>query len=195
MSDHLLIFIRNPEPGRVKTRLAATVGDARALEVYFLLLDITRNAALGVDCQRHLYYSDSVAWHDDWPSDLFTKHVQSGDGLGGRMLHAFSTSFATGAEKVVIIGSDCPEMTSDVIGKAFSALDKHDVVIGPAVDGGYYLLGMTAIQPDFFRNKLWSTDSVLAETLADVKKHSLRASVLPVLGDLDDEADLERSGL
>ncbi|MCF8258140.1 MAG: TIGR04282 family arsenosugar biosynthesis glycosyltransferase [Flavobacteriales bacterium] len=195
MDRHLIIFIKNPVLGRVKTRLAATIGDGPALEVYHRLLAITRSAALGAACTRHLYYSDSVELEDDWNPDAFHKHVQQGNDLGERMMNAFAGVFAQGAAKAVIIGSDCPEIFSAIIDDAFVALDDHDVAVGPAKDGGYYLLGMRALHPEFFRNKHWSTGLVLSDTIADASKSQLRVSTLPMLSDLDDEADLKHSGL
>lgn len=195
MSRHLIIFIRNPELGKVKTRLAATVGIERALEVYLKLLEITRNAALGVDCQRHLYYVDAIREDDPWDSDQFMKHVQAQNDLGGRMMQAHTDSFAKGAEKVIIIGSDCPEMSAEIIDEAFSRLDTADVVLGPAYDGGYYLLGLKKVIPQLFANKPWSTSDVLKETLEDIQQLGLTAHLLATLNDLDDETDLIRSGL
>lgn len=187
---HLILFIKNPVLGRVKTRLAATLGDARALEVYQKLLSITRHAALGADCQRQLYYSDAIETDDDWDNTHFAKHTQQGDDLGERMHRAFIASFAEGATKAVIIGSDCPDISSQVIDDAFRALQTHDMVIGPALDGGYYLLGMKAVHADFFVNKQWSTATVLLDTISDAKRLGLSVGQMSTLSDLDNEADL-----
>jgi rSAM/selenodomain-associated transferase 1 len=195
MLQHLIILIRNPQLGKVKTRLAATVGDERALEVYRKLLAITRTAALGADCESHLHYSDRIDLDDVWPNAYFSKYVQQGEGLGERMLHAFTLSFANGAERAIVVGSDCPELTSSLINAAFNALDGHDAVIGPADDGGYYLLGMKRPVPDFFERKQWSTATVLADTLADAQRLGLKVQLMPMLSDLDNEVDLIRSGL
>ena len=192
---HLIIFVKNPVLGKVKTRLAATVGDERALEVYHKLLAITRKVALGVACKRQLYYSDVVDTDDHWGNDQFAKHTQQGSDLGERMLHAFTLSFANGAERAIVVGSDCPELTSSLINAAFNALDGHDAVIGPADDGGYYLLGMKRPVPDFFERKQWSTATVLADTLADAQRLGLKVQLMPMLSDLDNEVDLIRSGL
>jgi rSAM/selenodomain-associated transferase 1 len=192
MSRHLIIFIKNPVLGKVKTRLAATVGEARALEVYEQLLAITRNAARGADCHRQLYYSDTIYWDDAWDADHFSKHVQEGNDLGERMCHALGASFAQGVTSAVIIGSDCPEISSTIITDAFTHLETHDVVIGPAEDGGYYLLGMTTLHPEFFIGKLWSTADVLPDTLRDMERLGLSCTQLPVLTDLDNEEDFQR---
>jgi len=192
---HLIIFIKNPVLGKVKTRLAATVGDERAMEVYHTLLAITRQVALGVDCQRQLYYSDVVDMHDEWDNDHFAKREQQGIDLGERMHRAFTASFAEGATKAIIIGSDCPDISANIINDAFDALNMHDVVIGPAEDGGYYLLGLKETIALLFTDKQWSTATVLKNTLADVERLGLSVGLLPTLSDLDNANDLRRSGL
>ncbi len=195
MSRHVIIFIRNPQLGKVKTRLAATVGDERALDVYRKLLTITREAALGAQCDRYLFYAEHPDQKDDWDTVFFKKREQKGRELGERMLNAFVEVFGLGAKRAVIIGSDCPEMRAGIIDDAFSALETADVVIGPATDGGYYLLGMKKIVPELFHDKQWSTSTVLSSTLSDAERLGLRVHLLPPLSDLDDEADLIRSGL
>lgn len=192
MSRQLIVFIKNPVLGKVKTRLAATVGDERALQVYDQLLTLTREAALGAQCERHLFYSESIIVDDAWYAVHFAKHRQTGNDLGQRMRDAFQTCFANGATKAVIIGSDCPEISSDVIESAFTHLEEHDVVIGPATDGGYYLIGMKELHPDFFLGKQWSTSSVLQDTLHDAERLGLSCAQLPTLSDLDNEDDLKR---
>ncbi len=195
MSRHLIIFVRNPELGKVKTRLAATVGNERALDVYLKLLSATRQAALGVVCERHVFYAEHPDPKDDWDSAFFQKNEQTGSDLGERMRNAFAHVLGQGAGQAVIIGSDCPDLTSEILESAFDALQNHDVVIGPAEDGGYYLLGMNRLHPPFFTGKQWSTPTVLADTLADAERAGLTVAMLPTLNDLDDGADLLRSGL
>ena len=111
----LLVFIRNPQPGKVKTRLARTVGDEEALRIYHILLERTRTAALGVQAERWLFYSDFIDKNDDWPEADFSKKMQTNGDLGGRMEQAFRTAFEAGAKKAVIIGSDCPELTGGLL--------------------------------------------------------------------------------
>ena len=195
MDRQLIIFIKNPVLGSVKTRLAATVGAERALEVYLKLLTITRHAASGAPCEKYLYYADAVETEDEWDNATFHKRLQRGDDLGERMHNAFADVFAGGAGKAVIIGSDCPEMRAGIIDDAFKALETADVVIGPATDGGYYLLGMKKIVLELFLDKQWSTSTVLRATLSDAERLGLRVHQLPTLSDLDDEADLLCSGL
>ena len=193
--NHLLIFARLPELGQVKTRLAHTIGAAAALAVYHELLDRTRAAAAGFGGQKTVWLaqptaapltSESVAAH--WP-DYAWQPQPPGD-LGGKMQAAFAQTFAAGAAAAVIIGTDCPGLRSEHLNQAFELLTTHDVVVGPAVDGGYYLLGMKALHESFFLNKAWSTSSVLADTLADAARLHLRVARLPTLHDVDTAADL-----
>ncbi len=106
------------------------------------------------------------------------------------MQHALAAGFAAGFEQICIIGSDCYELTTPIISQAFEKLDSNDVVIGPAEDGGYYLLGMNKLHNSFFQNKNWSTDSVLTDTMNDAKNSGLNVALLPTLTDVDDEASL-----
>jgi hypothetical protein len=190
--DVLLLFIKNPELGKVKTRLAKDLGDSEALSVYLRLVAHTRNQSLEVDVARRLYYSDGIDNEDDWNGDDFYKYIQEGDDLGARMSNAFRRAFFDGARKVVIIGSDCAELSSDILNQAFEALDGRDMVAGPANDGGYYLLGMRKFYPEVFRNIEWSTSSVLADTMAIARGMNLSVKVLDTLVDVDTLADWEK---
>jgi uncharacterized protein len=189
MDSYLIIMIRNPEKGKVKTRLAATVGPDEALRIYHILLARTRVAALGVNARRLLFYSDFIDENDNWFPRLFDKHVQTGSDLGIRMQHAFDTAFTSGAKKAIIIGSDCPTLTGDLLHEAFEELDKHDFVLGPASDGGYYLLGMKKTEPALFQDIAWGTDSVQAATLAKIQALGKTCALLPELTDVDTEED------
>lgn len=189
MSSQLLIFIKNPVLGRVKTRLARTVGDAEALRIYRLLLEKTRLAALGALAERRLYYSDRIETGDAWVDTDFKKFVQRGDGLGARMAGAFRQAFADRADRAVIIGSDCPELGGALLKEAFSLLDRHDFVLGPTPDGGYYLLGMRAFEPSVFEGIAWSTESVRSATLEKIGALGKTCALLPEHSDVDTEAD------
>ena len=188
----LLLMVKNPIPGKTKTRLAADVGHDRALEIYAELTRHTREQASGLTgITRYLYYSDFVDTADAWPSEAYIKLVQVGAGLGERMSVAFQRAFDRGHDRVVIIGSDCPGLTTDLLRESISALARHDLVIGPATDGGYYLLGLRHPQPGLFSNMPWSTDSVAAETLRRARVQALRVKELPTLSDVDRLADWE----
>ena len=189
VQDILLIFIKNPRSGRVKTRLARSVGDAEALRIYRFLLDKTRLAAQAVTARRWLFYSDTIERSDDWPAGVFEKFAQQGEDLGERMADAFQRAFAAGAGRVVIIGSDCPELDAGRIAEAFSVLVVSDVVLGPTPDGGYYLLGMKQFTPEIFRNVAWSTAEVLSGTLDILAGLGKKTALLPALSDIDTEAD------
>ena len=155
----LLIFTRNPELGKVKTRLAKTVGDETALKIYKFLLQKTRNISSKVTSDKAVYYSVKIRNNDIWDTNSYQKHQQLGEDLGLRMLNAFKNSFDAGYKKVLIIGSDLYDLSTEKIDIAFNELDTNDLVIGPAEDGGYYLLGMNAFQENIFKNKDWGTDT------------------------------------
>ena len=179
----LLIFTRNPELGKVKTRLAKTVGDETALEIYKFILQKTREISLKVTSDTAVYYSVKVRSNDLWDSENYQKHHQVGEDLGIRMLNAFKDSFGAGYKKVVIIGSDLYDLTSENIEKAFTELDDNDVVLGPAQDGGYYLLGMNSLNSKIFKDKNWGTETVRKDTLADLKDKKVH--LLKELNDID----------
>ncbi len=189
MKNVLLIFIRNPELGKVKTRLARSLGDAEALRIYRILLEKTRAAALGAAAERHLFYTESVAQQDDWPAAMFEKRLQSPGDLGERMAAAFQETFTKGAEKVLIVGSDCPELSGDLLNSAFEQLDQADFVLGPVPDGGYYLLGMRAMEASVFQDIAWSTDTVRARTIDKITALGKSYALLPELTDIDEAED------
>ena len=186
----LLIFIKNPELGKVKTRLAAGLGDEKALQIYLQLQEITQNLALQMDCKRYLYYSDHIADTDNWSPEAFDKRIQMGSDLGQRMSAAFAAALKFHA-KVIIIGSDCPEITEVIINNAFEQLNHSDIVIGPAKDGGYYLLGMKYFYPQLFEDIVWSSDQVLRQTLDNIEQIGKTVDFCPILSDLDDIKDWE----
>ena len=185
----LLVFTRNPALGKVKTRLAKTVGDKTALEVYTFLLERTRDIAAKVTADKAVYYSVKIRENDIWDATIFQKHLQVGEDLGIRMLHAFKNGFETGYEKVLIIGSDLYDLTAETIENAFIALENNEVVIGPAEDGGYYLLGMNSLEEKVFKNKDWGTETVRKDTLEDLKDK--KVFLLGELNDVDVFEDIE----
>lgn len=167
--DLLIIFTRNPELGKCKTRLAATVGDETALNIYKFLLDHTKNITQGLNIGKWLYYSDDIWENDIWDSSDYAKKVQSGNDLGERMSNAFIDGFNAGYEKIIIIGSDMYDLTENDLLEAFNLLDQHDYIIGPAIDGGYYLLGMKIFNPALFNNKIWGSNTVFQATIQDLR--------------------------
>lgn len=190
MNNALIIFIKNPVLGKVKTRLAATVGDVTALVVYKELLDHTKKITLLIDADKFLFYDDFLQREDEWSTDRFIKHLQKGNDLGERMYNAFEYTFLNKYQKVIIIGSDCVDLSASAIEDAYLHLDESNVVIGPAKDGGYYLLGMKELHQSLFKNILWGTSEVLKQTLAICRSQHLNYSLLPTLTDIDVENDL-----
>jgi len=191
MDNALIIFIKNPVEGKVKTRLAKDIGHTQSLIIYKYLLAHTRNISSSVSANRLLFY-DARPVRDEWPENDFEKFSQSGENLGSRMFNAFQTAANKGNKRMIIIGSDCIQLTSKLIKDAFNKLERHDFVIGPAKDGGYYLIGMKYPEERLFINKRWSTHTVFSDTLKDIKEMSKTVSVLPVLSDIDIFADLNR---
>ena len=190
MSKNLLIvFTRNPELGKVKTRLAKTVGNATTLKIYIFLLERTKDISVKVSADKAVYYSVKVRENDIWDANIFQKHQQVGEDLGFRMLHAFKNGFKAGYEKVMIIGSDLYDLTAETIENAFMALENNEVVIGPAEDGGYYLLGMNSLEEKVFKNKDWGTETVRKDTLEDLKDK--KVFLLGELNDVDVFEDIE----
>jgi rSAM/selenodomain-associated transferase 1 len=185
----VLIFTRNPELGKVKTRLAKSVGNETALEIYKFLLNKTKEVTQNLDCNKAVYYSVKVRENDIWDENSYQKHQQEGIDLGIRMQHAFKNSFDTGYKKVIIVGSDLYDLTPNHINEAFNKLDTNDVVIGPAEDGGYYLLGMKTLHPNIFENKDWGTSSVRKDTLKDLQE--VNVHLLDELNDVDVIEDIE----
>ena len=188
---HLIIFVKNVELGKVKTRLAKDIGDENALAIYKELLIHTYNVSKSVETERRVFYSDYVQNMDLFDERLFEKYVQvNNPDLGERMYEAFKLSFGEWAEQVLIIGSDCYELTHEIINEAYDALNRADFVLGPAKDGGYYLLGMNKLHKDVFKGKEWSGENVLLDTIIDIENSKHTLELLPTLSDIDVVGDL-----
>lgn len=204
----LIVFVKNPILGKVKTRVAATAGNEKAVEVYKELLQHTKNVinewlaqAEGTLSKRvYIYYGDYINDNDLWEETHYTKKLQyNSPDLGDRMKMAFEAEL-TSSERVVIVGSDCLALRAAHLSMAFAALDNHEVVIGPADDGGYYLLGMKRLHRSLFENKSWSQPSLLAETIADLTQASAEGNgsgsnyfLLETLSDIDTWEDYVRA--
>lgn len=189
MRNALIIFVKNPEEGNVKTRLAKTLGKEKTLAIYKDLLHHTNIITKKVTADKYVFYSSFINENDDWESSIFSKHLQSGDELGLKMQHALEKVFSYTYDCACIIGSDCPELTAEIIHQSFVQLNNADVVIGPAADGGYYLLCIKKIHPELFQNISWSTSDVLKETITVCKQLHLSYFLLPELNDIDTEED------
>ncbi len=198
--ETVIIFVKNPTLGNVKTRLAKTIGQQNALNIYLKLQEMTRNVVeiLGGgqnDRTRSLFYADFINNDDEFDNNLYQKYLQNGNDLGQRMLAAFETVFTqSNVQRAIIIGSDCPTLDATILESAFQQLETHDFVIGPAYDGGYYLLGMNAAQmknaPTLFHNMQWSVPSVAEETCKRIQDIEKTVAHLKTLHDLDEEKDL-----
>ncbi|KPM47832.1 TIGR04282 family arsenosugar biosynthesis glycosyltransferase [Jiulongibacter sediminis] len=201
MKEALIIFIKNPELGKVKTRLASTIGDEKALEIYKLLMKHTREIAQNVAVDRHVFYSQFIDENDEWSNSDFHKHLQNQDpDLGLKMFSSFHDLWKKGYEKVLIIGSDCLELTDDTVKDAFVLLNEQEAVIGPAKDGGYYSIGFNfnlldqkteKVMADVFLNKTWSHEDVFMEAMSALNSNNLRRAKLPHLSDVDYEEDVK----
>jgi len=185
----VMAFVKNPTLGKAKTRLAATIGDEKALEVYIQLLQYTHLVLKDVTCDRAIHYASFIDRDDFWLNELYQKYVQIEGELGDKMYHAFQQAFEQGYEQVVIIGSDCPELTTELVEEAVETLNTKDVVFGKAEDGGYYLLGMRKLIPELFQNKQWSTETVLSDSIQNCEDLGLSYQTLQELSDIDYEAD------
>lgn len=187
MTSHrriLVIFIKNPVLGKVKTRLAKEIGDLPALEIYRRLLLHTRQVTKQVTANRIVYYSESIEQNDEWNSVYFDKYLQADGDLGMRMAAAFKDTISQNSA-VVLIGSDCPGLTCHLIEQAFTKLENYDLVIGPSIDGGYYLIGMREYYPQLFEMIAWSTPIVLDQTLRVAGHLALDIFLLLPLNDID----------
>ena len=191
----LIVFSKNPVAGLVKTRLAASIGAAEALLVYEELRMITEKVTAAADCTRTVFYSDYIPEEDLFLNGSTDAHLQDGADLGERIHRAFLKGFGLGFRQVVLIGTDCPELSSFLVDSAFDALDGHDAVIGPARDGGFYLVGLNRPLPELFLGRKWSTPEVLRESLRIIRERKMELAILPALSDIDTVDDLMESGL
>lgn len=193
------VFVKAPIPGRVKTRLAADIGPVAAAGLYRRLGRRVVRAAVSDEYQTAVSYAPRGdgrlvrAWLRGLGVHRF--HPQAEGTLGARLLAALGRHLRAGARRVTIIGSDCPGVDRRVIREAFAALDDHDLVLGPARDGGYYLIGMKALHEPLFRGIHWSSEAVLSETRTAARDLGLSCHLLGPLRDVDTLADARAMGL
>ena len=191
MKSLLLIFAKNPDLGKVKTRLAKTIGDQKALGIYQALLHHTLKISAPIEADKKILFTHRPEAHDLIEKYQYQQDIQIGDELGTRMRHAVKNGFVQGYQKIVLIGSDLFDLESDDLLNAFEALDTYDACIGPAEDGGYYLLGLSFWDQSLFENKDWGTDRVLLQTLNNLSSKSLL--LLDEKNDIDTIDDLKNS--
>lgn len=197
--DALGVFVKAPVAGRVKTRLAADIGPLRATALYRRLGRQVVGATAGGDYETAVWYAPRgrEALIRSWLSGLGVPqfHAQPGGDLGSRLRAAFGRHLREGARRVVVIGSDCPGVNRQLIGEAFAALEAHDLVVGPAWDGGYYLIGMKTLHEPLFRGIRWSSPEVLSETASVARGLGLSCHSLLPLRDVDTMSDAQALGL
>jgi len=186
----LIIFYNNPELGAVKPRLAATIGDDRALAIYLNLVANTREIADELPLDKVVFHSSHVDTEDNWDNTIYKKQRQQGFDLGKRLQNAFSWGFRSGYSSVCIIHADCYGLMPEIILETFEQLEESDAVIGPAKDGGYYLLGINKVYAELFKDKEWGRYTVLSDTIQNFEELDLEYGVLPVLNDVEEEVDL-----
>lgn len=195
MKRALVIFAREPLPGKVKTRLAASIGHQAATDLYTAMLQDVQRMATGLESAQGILF-----WTEDatLPQTLqtapqLTSYRQTGNDLGERMANAFASVFADGFDACCIIGSDAPDLPPDIVMQAFESLetDMADVVFGPAIDGGYYLIGMRRLWDGVFDRVPWSVPETLDKNLQRAAELGLRSTLLPAWHDIDTVEDLE----
>lgn len=193
--DAILVFARAPVSGQVKTRLANDIGDAAALAAYERLGRACWDSVLGArratGCRAHVVYTpeNGEARVRGWLSEADVYEAQQGGDLGDRMSAAVAAALGGGARRVVLVGTDCPALSASLLVEAFAALDDADVVLGPATDGGYYLIGMASACTEVFADVPWSTARTLEVTLLRAAAAGLRVKQLERLSDVDTAAD------
>ena len=190
-----MIFLKAPRPGEVKTRLAASLGPKAAADLYRLLAEqeVRRTLPRPGEYERLFFFSpaDASAEIQSWFPGA-TLVPQQGADLGARMATAFDEAFGRGARRVAVIGSDVPWVCREIVREAFCSLDDHHVVLGPAGDGGYYLMALDRPRPGLFQGIAWSTPSVLMATAERARALGLRVRLLDVLPDIDTLDDVRR---
>ncbi len=188
--EAVIIFLKYPELGRSKTRLAASVGNENALKVYIKLLEHTNLITKNLNLDKFLFYDKVTENKMAWGEPIYQTAYQKDGNLGERMEHAFEQLFSKGYERLVIIGSDCYELNQEIIEQAFELLKSKEVVIGPAKDGGYYLLGLNKLVKELFKNVAWSTDEVFKTTTQVLEDLNIVYDTTPILSDIDTIEDL-----
>jgi rSAM/selenodomain-associated transferase 1 len=186
-------MLKVPRPGEVKTRLGTEIGFEQAEQIYRRLVENQIAQLSGQAVEIHYTPSDEGGYMQGWLGP--TRHYlpQSDGDLGERLKHAMRGAFSRGADAVLFLGGDCPDVTQDVIREAWSQLTKCDVVIGPAQDGGYYLLGLKSDHPRLFEGIDWSTNRVFAQTTSRLQELNLTSGMLPLGDDVDDLPSLTRA--
>lgn len=192
--DAIVVFCKHPDPGKVKTRLAETIGEEEAVKIYREMVGGTLRTLeqCATPATSLVFFAPAADRHRvaTWLGDDRTYVPQVEGDLGDRMLAAFRHALAHGFERVLVIGTDCPGLTSDILDQAFTALNDHELVLGPTTDGGYYLIGARSDHEGLFKDMPWSTPQVRQETMDRARRLELRTAILPTLRDVDRADDM-----
>jgi len=190
----LVVFVKSPETGRVKSRLAADIGEQKARRLYRCFVeDLLDSLDKGNYCLKIFFHPpDQQNVLAKWLGHHRCYEPQRGDDLGGRMRNAFEKCFSEGFEAAILVGGDIPDMTGEIVTEGFAALKSGDAVIGPSHDGGYYLIGFQSgtFVPEVFTGICWGADGVLKSTREILENKGLRLSFLPLWRDIDTYEDL-----
>ncbi|MGB2692921.1 MAG: TIGR04282 family arsenosugar biosynthesis glycosyltransferase [Thermodesulfobacteriota bacterium] len=190
----LIIFLKYPESGKVKTRLAKDIGNNEAARIYSLMALNIIESVVAPECYNTIIFYDPPEKEQEIKNWVGKKEIQyapqAGNTLGDRISNAFKAVFSSGIEKAVIIGTDCLDVSSDIINVAIHLLDETEVVLGPAEDGGYYLLGLNKYEPQVFQDIDWSTEHVLEQTVLKIVENKLTYHKLKTLKDIDTVEDI-----
>ncbi|QXD23870.1 TIGR04282 family arsenosugar biosynthesis glycosyltransferase [Opitutia bacterium ISCC 51] len=179
------LFLKAPTLGAVKTRLAKSIGDEGALIIYCELVEFLLKRIPEANVHVH-YTPDALSEMEGWLGPNYLYHLQEGEGLGDRLTRSMQWEFRTGCDKLIFLGGDCPFVDQERLDEAFAALDTNDVVIGPAMDGGYYLIGIKQSRPELFAGVDWGTESVCETTLSICEREGLSVALLKEESDVDD---------
>lgn len=186
----IIVFAKNPVLGKAKTRIAKDVGDQKAFEIYKNLLSITEDILNEIPIDKYLFFTDFI---DEklWALNNLNYRLQSKGGLGKKMADAFINVFHSGHKKALIIGSDCPYITKELLMDAFEQLESTDHILGPTIDGGFYLYGTNKFHSFIFDGIIWSSETVLENVLNNIQNIGEKYTLLPTLSDIDHIEDWE----
>lgn len=184
----IIVFLRTPEQGKVKTRLAKSLGDLEALRIYRHLISRTLMTVSDCHLPTYLYFHPRIDHAIQESFSTFNHHVQEEGDLGWKMYKAFEDILSR-HPRAILIGTDCPYLTPALLAAALTSLEHHDLVIGPAKDGGYYLIGLNKNEIKLFEDISWSTETVFRDTLTIIQGQHLSCHILPELSDIDQIED------
>ena len=195
MKTCLIIFTRYPEAGKVKTRLIPALGEEGAASLHRQMAEHTISQVRALQrlspCDLEVWFvGGNLALMQDWLGEDLTYQRQPDGDLGDRMRLAFQSIFDRGCKKAAIVGTDCPGLTTEILSQSFDALEDNSIVLGPAIDGGYYLIGLQYSIPELFIEINWSTATVLQDTLKIAAGLGIVPMLLPYLADIDLPQDL-----